>query len=71
MPSAHVTLQVQFWRLRRDQYESYLLQYSPVSIKQGQLSDPLYWDFISFAQADTVAQEIPKGKFVFQVSITE
>eukprot|EP00891_Asterochloris_glomerata_P008410 jgi/Astpho2/8410/Aster-x1499 len=58
--------EVQFWRLRRDQYESYLLQYSPVSIKQGQLSDPLYWDFISFAQAATVAQEIPKGKFVFQ-----
>ena len=66
-----MTLQVQFWRLRRDQYESYLLQYSPVPIKQGQLSDPLYWDFISFAQTATVAQEIPKGKVLFQVSVAE
>lgn len=33
------------------EYESYVLQYYPLKPKQGELSDPLYFDFISESRA--------------------
>lgn len=34
---------------------------------QGDLTDPLYFDFISYAQFATMTQEMQRGKQVFQV----
>ena len=36
---------------------------------QGDLTDPLYFDFISFAQYSTVGTIIPKGLQVFKVRL--
>lgn len=36
---------------------------------QGDLTDPLYFDFISFAQYSTVGTIIPKGQQVFKVRL--
>lgn len=30
--------------------QGYMLQYSPLRVRQGDLTDPLYFDFISYAQ---------------------
>ncbi|KAL0035664.1 hypothetical protein WJX79_006735 [Trebouxia sp. C0005] len=58
--------QIQFWKTRQAEYEPYLLQYSPIRVRQGDLTDPLYFDFISFAQYSTVGTIIPKGLQVFK-----
>jgi hypothetical protein len=34
---------------------------------QGDLSDPLYFDFISFAQFATLSEEMLRGRQVFEV----
>ena len=34
---------------------------------QGDLTDPSYFDFISFAQLATISREIPKGQQEFEV----
>eukprot|EP00854_Cymbomonas_tetramitiformis_P030445 gene30445-38053_t len=49
----------------RSEYEPYVLSYSPLKPRQGDLTDPLYFDFISFAQYLTVSKQIPKGEQVF------
>ena len=36
-------------------------------LTQGDLTDPLYFDFISFCQSATLQQEMPRGKQTFQV----
>ncbi len=59
--------QAKFWKLRRDEYEPYLLQYSLLKVKQGDITDPLYFDFISFAQFATISREMPLGRQVFKV----
>ena len=38
-----------------------------LQVRQGELSDPLYFDFISFAQYATVCQEFTRGRQVFKV----
>ncbi|CAL5223952.1 g6555 [Coccomyxa viridis] len=58
--------QASFWKLRQSEYEPYLLQRSPLRTKQGDLTDPSYFDFISFAQMATVSREIPKGQQEFE-----
>ncbi|KAK9807874.1 hypothetical protein WJX72_011848 [[Myrmecia] bisecta] len=60
------TFQVKFWKVRQSEYERYTLQYLPVRIRQGDLTDPNYLDFISFAQFLTISREIPNGRQVFQ-----
>ena len=35
---------------------------------QGDLTDPSYFDFITFAQLATISQEIPIGQQAFEVS---
>lgn len=47
--------------------ESYNLQYAPLKPRQGELTDPLYFDFISFSQYATIAREMGKGRQVFEV----
>lgn len=37
-------------------------------VLQGDLTDPLYFDFISYAQYAVIAREIPNGQQVFKVS---
>jgi len=58
--------QVKFWKLRQAEYSPYTLQYSPIIIRQGQLTDPLYFDFISYAQYALLAKEMPRGRQVFE-----
>ncbi|KAG6552847.1 hypothetical protein Mapa_005502 [Marchantia paleacea] len=58
--------QVKFWKLRQSELEPYTLQYKPLRVKYGDLTDPLYFDFISFAQFATISKEIQTGEVVFQ-----
>lgn len=37
----------QFWKLRQSEYQPYVMSYDPLKPQQGELSDPLYFDFIS------------------------
>lgn len=41
-----------------------MLQYEPLKFRQGDLTDPLYFDFISFSQYLAVNKEIRQGKQV-------
>lgn len=58
--------QVKFWKLRQSEVEPYTLQYSPLKVKYGDLTDPLYFDFISFAQFATISNVMKTGEVVFQ-----
>ena len=42
--------QIKFWKARQAEWEPYKFQYAPLVIEQGKLSDPLYFDFISYVQ---------------------
>ena len=45
-----------------------LISFPPVPILlQGDLTDPLYFDFISFSQYATIGREMPNGQQVFKV----
>ncbi|KAK9902243.1 hypothetical protein WJX75_009231 [Coccomyxa subellipsoidea] len=58
--------QAQFWKLRQAEYEPYLTQRLPLKVRQGDLTDPSYFDFISFAQLATISREIPLGQQAFE-----
>ncbi|KAG2436194.1 hypothetical protein HXX76_006506 [Chlamydomonas incerta] len=58
--------QKNFWRLRASEQEAYNLQYEPLKPKIGDISDSLYFDFISYSQFSTIAREMPKGLQVFR-----
>lgn len=58
--------QMKFWKLRQSEVEPYTLQYNPLKVKYGDLTDPLYFDFISFAQFATISNEMRNGEYVFQ-----
>ena len=58
--------QIKFWKARQAEWEPYRAQYAPLTIEQGKLQDPLYFDFISFVQAEVIAREIPKSASVFE-----
>ena len=60
------TFQINFWKSRQSEWEPYTQQYSPLKIEQGKLTDPLYFDFISYTQFKVVAKEIPKSQSVFE-----
>ncbi|KXZ54425.1 hypothetical protein GPECTOR_5g79 [Gonium pectorale] len=55
-----------FWKLRASEQESYNLQYSPLKPKIGDVTDSLYFDFISYSQFSTIARELPQGQQVFK-----
>lgn len=60
--------QVKFWKLRQNEWEPYKLQYSPLNIRLGDLTDPLYFDFIQYAQYALLSREMPNGRQIFEVS---
>mmetsp|Transcript_12505 Transcript_12505/g.17755 ORF Transcript_12505/g.17755 Transcript_12505/m.17755 type:complete len:377 (-) Transcript_12505:362-1492(-) len=47
-----------FFLIRQAEYEPYVEILGPGVVQQGMLSDPFYFDFISFAQYATIAREI-------------
>jgi hypothetical protein len=47
--------QIKFWKSRQAEWEPYTYQYAPLKIEQGRLTDPLYFDFISYIQFQSVA----------------
>ena len=60
------TFQINFWKSRQSEWEPYTTQYSPLKIEQGKLTDPLYFDFISYTQFKVVSKEIPRSQSVFE-----
>lgn len=58
--------QIKFWKSRQAEWEPYRSLYSPLTITQGELTDPLYFDFISYVQFNVVGREIPKSTNVFE-----
>lgn len=60
-------VQIFFWKFRQAEQEGYALQYSPLRVRQGDLTDPLFLDFISFAQFAVAGREMPRGQQVFKV----
>ncbi|MCO5607380.1 hypothetical protein L7F22_061576 [Adiantum nelumboides] len=61
--------QMKFWKLRQSEVEPYTLQYRPLKVKYGDLTDPLYFDFISYAQFATISKEMRNGQYMFQEKI--
>mmetsp|Transcript_10717 Transcript_10717/g.66051 ORF Transcript_10717/g.66051 Transcript_10717/m.66051 type:complete len:291 (-) Transcript_10717:721-1593(-) len=55
-----------FWLQRRSEQEAYLQQHAPLRVDVGQLSDPLYFDYISYAQWQTIDRQLRRGRAVFQ-----
>ena len=56
-----------FFLIRRSEYETYLKALGPGLVQQGDLSDPYYFDFISFAQYEAINREISNDPpFVFE-----
>ncbi|GKY96109.1 hypothetical protein MPSEU_000571300 [Mayamaea pseudoterrestris] len=49
-----------FFLIRQAEYEPYVNALGPGIVQQGDLTDPYYFDFISFAQYQTINREITK-----------
>ena len=47
--------------------QAHRLCHMDLGVPQGDLTDPSYFDFISFAQMATVSREMPKGQQEFEV----
>jgi len=60
------SFQVKFWKFRQAEQEGYNLQYLPLRVRLGDLTDPLYFDFISHAQYAVIGQEMGRGQQVFK-----
>jgi len=58
--------QQNFWLRRRSEWEAYRLQYAPIIVEQGKITDPLYFDFISGMQFVTIAKGMKDGKQIFK-----
>lgn len=56
-----------FFLIRQAEYEPYVNALGPGIVQQGMLTDPYYFDFISFAQYATISREISQDPpFVFE-----
>jgi len=55
-----------FWLLRQSEWEPLTIQYSPITIKQGELSDPNYFDFIAAMQFTTITASMKNGIQTFR-----
>ncbi|KAG7669134.1 hypothetical protein Ndes2526B_g05412 [Nannochloris sp. 'desiccata'] len=55
-----------FWLLRQSEWEPLTIQYSPITIKQGELSDPNYFDFIAAMQFTTITTSMKNGIQTFR-----
>jgi len=54
-----------FFLFRQDAWLPYCGQYAPLRVQQGDLQDPLYFDFISFAQAGAIVEAAADEARVF------
>eukprot|EP00850_Spirogloea_muscicola_P008293 SM000044S15940 [mRNA] locus=s44:172031:173858:+ [translate_table: standard] len=50
----------------KSEVEQYTQQYLPLKIRYGDLTDPLYFDFITFSQFATISRAMQTGQLVFQ-----
>ncbi|GAB5029937.1 Hypothetical protein NocV09_00200710 [Nannochloropsis oceanica] len=57
--------QKDFFTFRQAEWEDYVNTFPPLSVRQGELTQPSYFDFISFAQYCTLNEEMRHGKMVF------
>ena len=56
-----------FFLIRQAEYQPYIDQLGPGVVQQGMLTDPYYFDFISYAQYATISREInDKPALVFE-----
>ena len=58
--------QQDFFLIRQAEYKPYADQLGVGAMQQGDLADPNYFDFISFAQYATIAREIKDPPLVFE-----
>ena len=58
--------QKDFFFTRQNEWEDYYESFPKLGIVQGDLSDPKYFDFISYAQYLTLDKEMKKGRQVFE-----
>jgi hypothetical protein len=61
--------QIAFWKRRAAEQEGYLGLLAPLHVQQGDLEDPSYLDFITFAQLFTIGECMKHGEQVFQETI--
>jgi len=47
-----------FFFIRQAEYQTYVKAFGPGAVQQGELSDPNYFDFISFAQYATISRDV-------------
>lgn len=55
-----------FFIIRQAEYEPYVRALGDGFVQQGDLTDPYYFDFISFAQYSTINRDIKDAPFVFE-----
>jgi hypothetical protein len=54
------------WKRRAAEQEVYLKRLAPLRPAQGDLTDPLYFDLLSYVQLLVVSELMPKGELVFE-----
>jgi hypothetical protein len=54
------------WKFRASEWEPYKYLYEPLRIEQGKITDPLYFDFVTFVQMACASRAIPKAAKVFE-----
>lgn len=55
-----------FFLIRSAEYENYVQSLGPGYVKQGDLTDPSYFDFISFAQYLTINRALSDPPYIFE-----
>ena len=58
--------QKDFFLVRQAEYQYYANSLGPGAMQQGDLADPNYFDFISFAQYSTISREINDPAVIFE-----
>ena len=58
--------QKDFFLIRQAEYEYYTNALGPGAVQQGDLADPNYFDFISFAQYSTICRELSDPAVIFE-----
>lgn len=58
--------QKEFFFIRQNEWEDYYNSFPKLGLIQGDLTDPKYFDFISYAQYLTLDQEMKNGKQIFE-----
>jgi hypothetical protein len=58
--------QKDFFLIRQAEYQYYANALGPGAMQQGDLADPNYFDFISFAQYETICREVNDPALIFE-----